>query len=192
MSLRPRLVDPQLRASNDHYYAPSKLACFSLQKVACLISHCAQLSHPPTRWHAETCHYPMRGPSDFLHFALRGVAEAALYCAHRTSTVSSCAFCEQEGHLAAPFPSQAARCASTGDQQTTLSFFPNLHPPSKGRARGSSTARVERAPSERARPRARRTREPAPSYPLRRILIPRFFFCEPPIQSRQDQQREYR
>jgi hypothetical protein len=32
----------------------------------------------------------------------RGVAEAALYCAHRTSTVSSCAFCEQEGHLAAP------------------------------------------------------------------------------------------
>jgi hypothetical protein len=32
------------------------------------------------------------------------VAEAALYCAHRTSTVSSCAFCEQEGHLAAPSP----------------------------------------------------------------------------------------
>ncbi len=151
MSLRPRLVDPQLRASNNYYDALSKLARFSLQKVACLISHCAQLSHPPTRWHAETCHYPMRGPSDFLHFALRGVAEAALYCAHRTSTVSSCAFCEQEGHLAAPFPSQAARCASTGDQQTTLSFFPNLHPPSKGRARGSSTARVERAPSERAR-----------------------------------------
>jgi hypothetical protein len=30
------------------------------------------------------------------------VAEAALYCAHRTSTVSSCAFCEQEGHLAPP------------------------------------------------------------------------------------------
>jgi hypothetical protein len=32
----------------------------------------------------------------------RGVAEAALYCAHRTSTFLSCAFCEQEGHLAAP------------------------------------------------------------------------------------------
>jgi hypothetical protein len=32
----------------------------------------------------------------------RGVAKAALYCAHRTSTVSPCAFCEQEGHLAAP------------------------------------------------------------------------------------------
>ena len=27
----------------------------------------------------------------------------ALYCAHRTSTFLSCAFCEQEGHLAAPF-----------------------------------------------------------------------------------------
>jgi hypothetical protein len=34
----------------------------------------------------------------------RGVAEAALYCAHRTSTVSPCAFCEQEGHLATPSP----------------------------------------------------------------------------------------
>ena len=32
---------------------------------------------------------------------LKGVAQAALYCAHRTSTVSSCAFCEQEGRLAA-------------------------------------------------------------------------------------------
>src|SRR5437016_12839626 len=35
----------------------------------------------------------------------RGVAKAALYCAHRTSTVSPCAFCEQEGYLAAPSPS---------------------------------------------------------------------------------------
>jgi hypothetical protein len=35
----------------------------------------------------------------------KGVAKAALDCAHRTSTVSSCAFCEQEGHLVAPFPS---------------------------------------------------------------------------------------
>ena len=35
---------------------------------------------------------------------LEGVAEAALHCAYRTSTVSSCAFCEQEGHLATPSP----------------------------------------------------------------------------------------
>ena len=33
------------------------------------------------------------------HMLFRGMAEAALYCAHRTSTVSPCAFCEQEGHL---------------------------------------------------------------------------------------------
>jgi hypothetical protein len=38
----------------------------------------------------------------FISFS--GVGEAALYCAHRTSTFLSCAFCEQEGHLAAPFP----------------------------------------------------------------------------------------
>src|SRR5437868_225444 len=43
-----------------------------------------------------------RGPSDSLYFLLEGVAEAALYCAHRTSTFLSCAFCEQEGHLAVP------------------------------------------------------------------------------------------
>src|SRR5438309_11187379 len=50
----------------------------------------------------------------FLMPLLKGVAEAALYCAHRTSTVSPCAFCEQEGHLAAPsHPSEAAHCAST-------------------------------------------------------------------------------
>jgi hypothetical protein len=41
-------------------------------------------------------------PFQFSPPLFRGVAEAALYCAHRTSTVSSCAFCEQEGHLATP------------------------------------------------------------------------------------------
>ena len=50
-----------------------------------------------------------------------GVAKAALYCAHRATTVSSWGLCEQKGHLAAPsHSSEAARCASTGDQQTTL------------------------------------------------------------------------
>ena len=45
-----------------------------------------------------------RGPSNSLYL-LKGVAKVALDCAHRTSTVSSCAFCEQGGHLAAPsFP----------------------------------------------------------------------------------------
>ena len=44
-----------------------------------------------------------QGPS-VLPASLKGVAKAALYCAHRTSTFLSCAFCEQEGHLVAPFP----------------------------------------------------------------------------------------
>ena len=45
-----------------------------------------------------------------LPISSEGVAKAALYRAHRTSTVSPCAFCEQEGHLAAPaFPSKLAR-----------------------------------------------------------------------------------
>ena len=35
---------------------------------------------------------------------LEGVAKVALDCAHRTSTVSSCAFCEQGGRLATPLP----------------------------------------------------------------------------------------
>jgi hypothetical protein len=50
---------------------------------------------------------------------LKGVVKAALYCAHRTSTVSPCAFCEQEGHLAAP-SSEAARCASMGMNKVVI------------------------------------------------------------------------
>ena len=41
-------------------------------------------------------------------------------------------------------------------------------------------------------PRARRAHEPAPSHPLRRILLSRLFFCKPSIEDRQDQQRECR
>ena len=44
-------------------------------------------------------------PLSLHHFG--GVAEAALDCAHRTSTASSCAFCEQGGHLATPSSSRA-------------------------------------------------------------------------------------
>ena len=43
--------------------------------------------------------------SQFFISLSRGAAEAALDCAHRTSTFLSCAFCEQEGHLATPLPS---------------------------------------------------------------------------------------
>jgi hypothetical protein len=66
---------------------------------------------------------------------LRGVAEAALYCAHRTSTFLSCAFCEQEGHLAGsplpfsapcrnihPFARSLRRCYSRGGHAMTAAF----------------------------------------------------------------------
>jgi hypothetical protein len=43
-----------------------------------------------------------RGPPSLSLHHFRGEAKVALDCAHRTSTVSSCAFCEQGGHLAAP------------------------------------------------------------------------------------------
>jgi len=42
--------------------------------------------------------------SSMLQTSAKGVAKAALDCAHRTSTFLSCAFCEQEGHLATPSP----------------------------------------------------------------------------------------
>ena len=56
---------------------------------------------------------------------LEGVAEAALNCAHRTSTVSPCAFCEQGGHLAAPYPSFSRRALREhGDRPSyPTSFF---------------------------------------------------------------------
>src|SRR6185503_2790378 len=59
-----------------------------LQGWGLIVSHCAR----PTRALLSLHHY------------FRGVAKAALDCAHRTSTVSSCAFCEQGGHLATPPP----------------------------------------------------------------------------------------
>jgi hypothetical protein len=56
------------------------------------------------------CACPTRAFFSLLFFT--GVAKAALDCAHRTSTVISCAFCEQGGHLATPsssFPGRAFR-----------------------------------------------------------------------------------
>ena len=49
-----------------------------------------------------------RDPSSLYVRLLKGAAEAALYCAHRTSTFLSCAFCEQEGYLGTPFSSLQA------------------------------------------------------------------------------------
>ena len=47
-----------------------------------------------------------------LPTSLKGVAKAALYCAHGTSIFLSCAFCEQEGHLAAFSPYFSRICFS--------------------------------------------------------------------------------
>ena len=49
-------------------------------------------------WAILECAYPTM-LLQFATFPSGGVAQAALYCAHRTSTFRSCAFCEQEGHL---------------------------------------------------------------------------------------------
>ena len=99
-----------------------------------------------------------------------------------------------EIHPEEPDRRTRARCASTGDQQTTLPS------PSKlarnlsqrgGLVSPQLRASNEHIPIVRV-PRARRTRAPAPSHPLRRIVLPRFFFCKPSIEGRQDHQRESR
>jgi hypothetical protein len=66
---------------------------------------------PPIASQSITRDEPL-APAKAFQFAkllFKRVAKAALYCAHRTSTVSPCAFCEQEGHLAAPSPSFSGR-----------------------------------------------------------------------------------
>ena len=90
--------------------------------------------------------------------------------------------------------------------------FNSLHLSLREWPRLPFTARIERAQFHRARSASkkgtwplpppsfsgralrehRRSTDHPPSHPLRRILLPRFFFCEPSIQDRQDHQREYR
>jgi hypothetical protein len=128
---------------------PSTLARFSLHRVAWSILKCAR----PTR--ARQFSIPF----------FNGVAVAALYCAHWTSTVSSCAFCEQEGHLAAPsHPSEAARCASTEAPQPRST--PSLPPPPLREWPDCRSLRIERAPSERARSASKKDIWPLPLFLL--------------------------
>jgi hypothetical protein len=100
-------------------YIKALQACLSSLhgRAACLISYCAR----PTR----VFQFPIP--------LFRGVAEAALYCAHRTSTVSSCAFCEQEGHLAAPSPSFGGRALR--EHRRSTGHPPTLCSGSKGSTR---------------------------------------------------------
>src|SRR5437016_12038513 len=62
-------------------------------------AHCAPLLTlpPSTRQDASLC--PARAFlfCHSLYTLTQGSGQISLYCAHRTSTVSSCAFCEQEG-----------------------------------------------------------------------------------------------
>ena len=61
----------------------------------------------------------------------KGVVKVVLDCAHRTSTVSSCAFCEQEGHLTAPSPSFGGRAFR--EQEDDQAAFPPPFPREKAR-----------------------------------------------------------
>ena len=85
-------------------------------------------------------------------FLLEGVAKAALYCARRTSTFLSCAFREQEGHLAIPV--FASKLPS-----------PTIITQTKQGYEMPSTAAVERGPSEGARSGSKESF----SYPCARI-----------------------
>ena len=71
--------------------------------------------YPPIASQSISRDVPLAQARAFRFFIplLKGVAKAALNCAHRTSTVSSCAFCEQGGHLAAPSSSYTGRGART-------------------------------------------------------------------------------
>ena len=92
-----------------------------------LLPNCAQFFHPPDppiAGQSISRDVPLARARAF-RFSIplfEGVAKAAYYSAHRTSTFLSCAFCEQEGHLAAPSHSSAtARCASKGSNQVAPS-----------------------------------------------------------------------
>ena len=80
--------------------------------------------------------FPPSLPNDRESFCKGAVA--GFYCAHRTSTVSSCAFCEQ---------------GSRHDIPPLLLPPPpkDLEQPPMGMVRLSSTARVQRGPSQAAR-----------------------------------------
>ena len=78
------------------------------QGVGWLIPDCARLSHPPTHWHAGTCHEPWRGPSDYPNFP-RGSRQIVLHCAHRATTALSWGLCEQEERSACSLASFGGR-----------------------------------------------------------------------------------
>jgi hypothetical protein len=137
---------------------------------------------------------PVRHTKSFRFFTFsRESRQTILHCAHRVTTVSSWGLCEQEGWLPAPshyshrarsenkkdglaapfYPPEAARCASTGDHlaRPLILLLRPILPLQKGVARLSFTARIERAPSERARSASKKDGLAAPSLPFYRIVV---------------------
>ena len=74
-----------------------------------------------------------------LQTSAKGVVEVALECAHRTSTVSSCAFCEQEGHLTAPDLSFSGRALREQRKLLTPLRSPSDRAASASKKDGSAT-----------------------------------------------------
>ena len=84
------LIDLPLRASNEGLLRPRVARA---QKIIRL--HPLPFIVGALRARMVPGHSPP--PSSFARFSSRGSSQIVLHCAHRTSTVLSCAFCEQEG-----------------------------------------------------------------------------------------------
>ena len=125
------------RPPNGRYFSPALPSdCFAIDFPGCAIN-------------------PSEGSSNSLYLIplFRGVAKAALYCAHRTSTVSPCAFCEQAGRLAAPSPSFRDRALHEHRRSSSLPSHSSklaLTFSSRGGLDLSPIARIEGAHSDRA------------------------------------------
>ena len=92
---------PRLRPSNEHNTTSSNLLLLhspltlpGWQGGAALC--CAPHSHPPTRARRDALFIQARA-FRFSPPCPKRSRQTVLHCAHRTSTASSCAFCEQEG-----------------------------------------------------------------------------------------------
>jgi hypothetical protein len=97
----------------------SNSARVTFSRAAWSILDCAQHSHPPNHWHTfftchtlrllrnrfpGTCHELWRGVFQFSPLLPQGSSQTVLPCAHWTSTVLLCAFCEQEGWSGCSLP----------------------------------------------------------------------------------------
>ena len=74
----------------------------SFSRVACLILDCARRTRgAATARSVSTGNHRFACSIRSIPTLSEGNSQIVLYCAHRTSTFLSCAFCEQEGHLPA-------------------------------------------------------------------------------------------